>query len=48
MNWLLIVPAIIVAVAGVVFGALVAQVLVSLRRSHYEDVWSVDDLEDFT
>lgn len=48
MNWLLIIPATIVAVVGVVFGALVAQVFVSLRASHYEDVWSVDDLEDFT
>jgi predicted membrane protein len=48
MNWLLIIPATIVAVAGVVFGALVAQVFVSLRRSHYDDIWAVDDLEDFT
>jgi hypothetical protein len=48
MGWLLVIPATIVAVAGVLFGALMAQVVLSLRDSHYDDIWTVDDLEDFT
>lgn len=46
--WLWVIPATIVAVVGVVFGALVGQAVLLLRRSHYEGAWEWDDVEDFT